>query len=323
MVLRNKKQQENGKTTVLNPHLHQLPFKNITTLPLFKNTGIALGLATMFNGTALAENTQVNNYGQQGLDASVISQQPLNKNDVIEVPYASENFNIDGKLTEGAWQSSQWYPINFVILGEALSQEDFSGQYALTWNEQALYLAVKFVDDKLLDQIADPTKKYWDDDCLEIFIDEDASGGEHRTSHNAFAYHLALDNQVPDIGTNGKAQLYNDHVENSWRSYQHYRIWESKIHVFADTYQDNQPAILHSSLHSSQQKTAVKPSNNVSVKLSVDKKLGFMLAYCDNDGSSGREHFIGSHVIDGQGPNNDKNLGYKTADVFGKLKLVK
>ena len=34
----------------------------------------------------------------------------------------------------------------------------------------------------------------------EIFIDEDNSGGNHQFNFNAFAYHIALDNQAVDIG---------------------------------------------------------------------------------------------------------------------------
>ena len=57
------------------------------------------------------------------------------------------------------------------------------------------------------------------------------------------------------------------------------------------------------------------------VKLVKGKNIGFMLAYCDNDGSKEREHFIGSTNIAPK--NGDKNLGYKTADVFDQYVLIK
>ena len=53
--------------------------------------------------------------------------------------------------------------------------------------------------------------------------------------------------------------------------------------------------------------------------LTVGKIMGFMLAYCDNDGSDEREHFIGSHDI--EPVNGDKNLGYIDARVFGSIRL--
>jgi hypothetical protein len=61
--------------------------------------------------------------------------------------------------------------------------------------------------------------------------------------------------------------------------------------------------------------------NQQAVNLFEGKKLGFMLAYCDNDGSREREHFIGSTDI--KAVNGSKNLGYITADVFQKLTLLK
>jgi hypothetical protein len=55
----------------------------------------------------------------------------------------------------------------------------------------------------------DPLVQYWDDDCLEIFLDEDFSGGDHQYNHNAFAYHVSLDNQAIDIGTDKAARNYS------------------------------------------------------------------------------------------------------------------
>jgi hypothetical protein len=49
--------------------------------------------------------------------------------------------------------------------------------------------------------------------------------------------------------------------------------------------------------------------------------MGFMLAYCDNDNSPEREHFMGSHEV--EAINGDKNRGYIDADVFGEIRLVK
>ncbi|WP_372974429.1 sugar-binding protein [Muriicola sp.] len=48
-----------------------------------------------------------------------------------------------------------------------------------------------------------------------------------------------------------------------------------------------------------------------------NKKIGFALAYCDNDGSAERENFIGSVFVPGE----DKNQGWINADIFGTLVL--
>ena len=151
--------------------------------------------------------------------------------------------------------------------------------------------------DILFDSHRDPLVQYWDDDCLEIFVDEDYSGGEHHSNHNAFAYHFSLDNQAIDIGTDGKARSYSHHVESSWRQEAGRITWEVSIDIYDDTYVDG--------------------GDNSPVALVAGKVLGLMVAYCDNDGSELRENFIGSESV----PTGAKDRGYIDAGLFGKLVL--
>jgi len=51
--------------------------------------------------------------------------------------------------------------------------------------------------------------------------------------------------------------------------------------------------------------------------LKSGKKMGFALAYCDNDHSTERENFIGSTIVEGE----DKNKGWIDAGIFGLLRL--
>lgn len=216
---------------------------------------------------------------------------------------------IDGVYSEQEWQSGQWYNMDQVLIGEAPSKTDFSGKYTLRWDQQHLYLLARINDNVMFDQHPDPLYFYWDDDCLEIFIDEDASGGNHQFNYNAFAYHIGLDNQSVDIGPNnadGSTQfvLLNDHITSAWKrdaQAPHTITWEVAIKVFDDSFDHNKA--------------------NSPVSLSANKKMGFMLAYCDNDGSTNRENFIGSHPI--EPVNGDKNLGYIDASVFDEVTLVK
>ena len=214
---------------------------------------------------------------------------------------------IDGIANDAAWKEGDWHEMTALMWGTRPESSDFSGRYKLRWNKDALYLLAEIRDDHLSDTYANPLERYWDDDCLEIFVDADASGGDHLNNYNAFAYHLALDNQVVDIGPNktgeAVAQLYNDHVENKWQRDKQapYNIyWEAAVRVFDDSYQHGK--------------------DNSSVALKEGMTLGFMLAYCDADGGD-REHFLGSHEI--TPVNGDKNLGYKDATVFGKIVLAK
>ncbi|TWX67250.1 sugar-binding protein [Colwellia demingiae] len=228
----------------------------------------------------------------------------------LEALKSPEKMRIDGLVNEVSWQLAKWQPINSLILGDKPSADDFSGQFKVMWDEQQLYLLVEITDDVLFDQHADPRHLYWDDDCLEIFLDEDASGGNHQFNFNAFAYHVALDNQAVDIGEKNvdgsdNFVLLNDHITSVWRRSEkspNKVIWEVSVRVYDDNF-------------------TLAMKNPVAVTLFEGKKLGFMLAYCDNDGSKEREHFIGSTDI--KAVNGSKNLGYITADVFQKLRLIR
>ena len=137
---------------------------------------------------------------------------------------------------------------------------------------------------------------------MEIFIDSDASGGNHQYNHSAFAYHIALDNQAADIGNDHKVHLYNDHVTSRWQRSQTQPqkiVWEVAIKLFPNNYSDQQPL--------------------TAISLAPEQEVGFMLAYCDNDGSAIREHFMGSHKIPPL--NGDSNRGWIDASVFGKIIL--
>ena len=216
-----------------------------------------------------------------------------------EVKKSNTIMQIDGKANEAIWKSSTWYPLDQLWLGEAYTESDFYGRYKLTWTNQALYLLAEITDDILLDQEKNPLKAWWDDDCLEIFIDEDHSGGNHQFTHNAFAYHLALDGNVVDMSTSEKGKLYNSHIQYQIKTEGNTSIWEVKIGLYKDNYIDD--------------------GKNSTVKLNAGKKIGFALAYCDNDTSENRENFIGSIAVEGE----DKNRGWIDADIFGTLVLIK
>lgn len=228
----------------------------------------------------------------------------------LEAKQTQGKIIINGIVDEASWQLATWQAINNLILGSKPSINDFSGQFKIMWDENQLYLLVEITDDILFDQHADPRHLYWDDDCLEIFLDEDASGGNHQFNFNAFAYHIALDNQVVDIGEKNadgsdNFVLLNDHITSVWRrseSVPNKVIWEVAVRLYDDSF-------------------TIQMRNPQAVNLFEGKKIGFMLAYCDNDGSEEREHFIGSTDI--KAANGSKNLGYITADVFQKLTLKK
>ena len=225
------------------------------------------------------------------------SSKPKHINQLITVKKAKTNPVIDGKADDDIWSNTIWLPLDELWLGDTYSNEDFSGRYKLSWSEDALYLLAEIKDDILVDNHTDPLVAWWDDDCLEIFIDEDNSGGEHQYNHNAFAYHVSLDGNVVDMSTEKVGKLYNSHIQSKRITTGNKTLWEVKISLFNDTYKDD--------------------AENSPEKLYPGKVIGFALAYCDNDTSKERENFIGSVYVEGK----DKNRGWIDANIFGTLKL--
>ncbi len=236
--------------------------------------------------------------------SSVSAGEPLEARDVYRT---TAPIVVDGAMDD-AWQAASWRALDKAIIGELPQENDFSGRYKLLWDENYLYLLTEITDEKLFDQHSDPLFKYWDDDCLEVFVDENNSGGNHQFNFNAFAYHIALDGHVADIGPNnpdGSTHfiLLDDHLESKWKVFQQKPqklYWEVALKIYPETF-------------------TLENRNAEPVKLTEGKDMGFMLAYCDNDQSEIRESFVGDVEITPK--NGDKNLGYIDASVFAPIKL--
>ena len=215
-----------------------------------------------------------------------------------EAPRARQAPVVDGIPDDEAWNQGDWVELQYSIIGTNPASEDFSGRYKVVWTPEYLYVLAEITDDVLVDSTANPLKSYWNDDTLEFFVDEDASGGDHHKNDNAYAYHVALDNQVVDIGPDGAPALYPTHVVAAWKrdlAHPHRVYWEARIAVYGE-------------------------GADTARKLTENETLGFMLAYCDADTANGRDHFFGDVEIDPV--NGDRNRGYIDASVFGKLTLV-
>lgn len=210
-----------------------------------------------------------------------------------------EEIIIDGKADEAIWKQSEWYSIDQLWVGKKVNDNDLSGKFKLAWSQDYLYVLAQIKDDTLMDIHDDKLVQYWDDDCLEIFVDENASGGNHQYNYNAFAYHIALDYSVADIGSDQNALLLDDHVVVKRTSVGDIHTWEVSIKIFDDSFSPNK--------------------ENLPLTLVQNKTMGFAMAYCDNDYSSERETFIGSEVIKGD----DKNRGWIDASIFGTVRLIK
>ena len=179
------------------------------------------------------------------------------------------------------------------LAASAVTHADARSSYTAPFAAEAIR-----VDGRAHDAARDPLVQYWDDDCLEIFLDEDYSGGDHQYNHNAFAYHMSLDNQAIDIGTDHNAQNYSHHVSSNWRQHGNTVVWEVAIDIYDDSYVDS-------------------GIDNKRLSLMAGKVLGLMVAYCDNDGSELRENFVGSESV----PTGPKDRGWIDAGLFGEVVL--
>ncbi|MBC7446428.1 MAG: CBM9 family sugar-binding protein [Hymenobacteraceae bacterium] len=212
-------------------------------------------------------------------------------------PYATTAPVPDGRATEACWTTAPWAPLDQRWLGPPTDPADFSGRYKIVWTATHLYLLAEITDDVLRDTHPDPLTQWWDDDCLEIFLDPDHSGGEHQYNHNAFAYHVALDGHVVDMGADQKGHLFDRHVYCRHQRRGKITTWEAAIALYPATYDEQHPA-------------ASQP-----LPVVANQPIGFALAYCDNDASAERENFFGSMAIAGA----DKNRGWIDASLFGTV----
>jgi hypothetical protein len=217
--------------------------------------------------------------------------------DQLKAMKTNEVIVIDGVANESVWTTATWYTIDQVWTGAVPTASDFTGRYKLTWDQNYLYVLAEITDNILSDDHAAPLTNWWDDDCIEFFIDENRSKGNHQYNYNAFAYHISLTYDVVDIGTDKNPHLFNDHIMTKRTANGNTYTWESRVKIFGDSF--------------------VYGGTNTPLTLTGGKIMGFSMAYNDNDAGTTRESMIGSGVV----PGTDKNVGYITADYFQQLTL--
>lgn len=205
---------------------------------------------------------------------------------------------IDG-VADAVWNSASWAPIDVFWLGTQPnpSAQDYTGRYKALWDEDYLYLLFDITDDRLFDGYRNALDRYWEDDTVELFIDENKSGGQHGYNTSAWAYHVSTYGDVVD-STTSSAKLLNDHIDVRLVSNGSKHLWEMRVRIYGEDYADWK--------------------TNTPLKLFAGKLMGFSACYIDNDGSPQRESMMGS--VDTQGHKN--NQGYLDASVFGSMLLT-
>ncbi|HAH26170.1 MAG TPA: hypothetical protein DCL77_20810 [Prolixibacteraceae bacterium] len=219
--------------------------------------------------------------------------------DTIFAPEAIIPVVIDGSDKDDCWAKSDWKPINQVWIGPKVAASDFTGKYKMAWDANYLYVLVEVVDDILSDDHVNPLVQWYDDDCIELFIDENRSKGLHQFNNNAFAYHVSLTYDAIDLDANGNPVNYKNNIIAKMDTIApHTYLWEVAVKIYDATF------------------TLANPEKS-RVTLTAKKLMGFTVAYCDNDAGTTRENFIGSMIM----PSGHENDNYITADYFGSLLL--
>lgn len=208
---------------------------------------------------------------------------------------------IDGSGNDECWGRATWKPMGQVWIpyGAKMAAGDFEGKFKLAWDREYLYLLIEVVDNMLSDDHPNPLQNWWDDDCLEIFIDENRSMGDHERNANAFAYHISLTYDAIDLNSSGGGVNYKNNINvrmdtigvNTY-------LWEVAIKNYSAAFNLSNPEASR-------------------VYLTPNKLMGLSVAYCDNDESNGRENFIGSMTLSAA----THNESYKNANYFGPLVL--
>lgn len=208
---------------------------------------------------------------------------------------------IDGAGNDECWSRTTWKPIGQVWIpyNIPMAAGDFEGKFKVAWDREYLYLLIEVVDNMLSDDHSDPLQSWWDDDCLEIFIDENRSMGIHQFNTNAFAYHISLKYDAVDLNSSGDGVNYKNNIQvrmdtigvNTY-------LWEVAIKNYSAAFNITNPEASR-------------------VYLTPDKLMGLTVAYCDNDETKGRENFIGSMTLSAA----THNESYINANYFGPLVL--
>jgi hypothetical protein len=223
---------------------------------------------------------------------------------------------IDGVASESYWNSLDWHEIKYLIVDNVSGTEkalpaasDFSGKYKIAWKGSQLFFLVEVTDDILSYKPFNSSNipAIFNDENVEIFLDENHSGGAHTKTHNAFAFHISANGNTADQCGCGQAgdyrgnsgdwngRLFNNMVQSKWTQNGNIYTWEIAVTVYNDTYKDG-----------------AANNSGALVTLTPGKILGYGVAYNDNDKpvNTAADNYKRDHMVAGFYVPGDKNGDY-------------
>jgi hypothetical protein len=260
------------------------------------------------------------------------------QDDIVEAKEATIPPVIDGIANDECWIESRWQTVDQVWIpwGTHLDSTDFYGRYKISWSaeQNLLYFLFEVTDDVVSDGFEkDKTAAVYNFDMIEVFIDEDKSGGYHvfdgtandeaslgTNAENAFVYHIfakspeagKMDSVFYALDMYGTGWDHKTDVSYDWhfpefkyRHDGHVTTYEFSLMVFDDTY-------------------SLTNEKESRVTLTPGKTMGMTLAANDDDQpeidptQTERDNMIGSVAVT-EAAYNDQ---WKNANDFGTVKLV-
>ena len=247
-------------------------------------------------------------------------------------PFAATAPVIDGSGDDPAWELAEWRSISYEWMynppySHVKNAADFSGRFKIVWTEDRLYILAEITDDiKSITRQDTPYINPENDDCLELFINENGLGGmrdSYAETAHYFTYHMSFgeENVMDYIGGTSNTATSDPvyRIENGYikrNSHLNYKIGNKNNENESNTYIWETEMKIHDSTYPQRSSPDREP-----MKLTEGKKMGFAVAYCDADAKNTREHFIGSMFIAGS-TDNERNQAYQNASVYAKLYLV-
>ncbi|MCS7035676.1 MAG: sugar-binding protein [Saprospiraceae bacterium] len=187
---------------------------------------------------------------------------------------------VDGSGADAVWENLDWQPIDQPWQRQMTQAADFKGRYKVAWDENNLYFLVEVEDDSLTENALPNIEAPRLADCLILFIDEDASGGD-RAGYNAFVYHIPLDGRIFNAVPDSIWQTLDDHCWMRHIRRDNTSTWEIALRVYdGKQYRPN--------------------GENIPKLLKEGKKIGFALAYGDRDSEPQWENIIGNIPLNSQ-----------------------
>jgi hypothetical protein len=238
---------------------------------------------------------------------------------------------INGKADDTSWELAKWQAIDqtWIPWGQELAADDFTGRYKTVWSSETnlMYFLVEITDDVISDAyVLGETSDIFNFDMIEVFIDQDQSGGDHifdtddTNAENAFAYHIF--SKQPESGSVTTDYYVTDIAGTSWADRQD-PSYVDHLPEFAlgridkvSTYEFS--FIVYNDTYSESNKEAAR------VTLQKDTQMGLSLAANDDDepeidpSQTERDNMIGSVAVT-EANNNDH---WELADDFGTVKLL-